>query len=401
MADPLDALRAPATPAAPDPAFTAHLRARLERALALPRGVAVSTVTEAETTTVPAAIPYLAVRDARRAIDWYVEVLGAVVHGEPIVMPDGHIGHAELGIGGGVLYLSDEAPDLGAVAPSPGGSPVALVLDVADADATRARALAAGASGERTPYDGYGHRNAWIFDPFGHRWLLQSPLPASVPYRHGDIGYASLWVPDVERAAAFYGRVLGWTFSGRRVEGTVPALGLWGEQERGTLFCCYAVDDVHAAVRRVREAGGEAGEPQQEPWGLTVDCTDDQGVRFAVYEQGTGPSRDRGRHGDLGYVTYQVVDSARARAFYGAVLGWTFRPGRVTDSAQVEGRLAGISGGHEQPTVVPMWLVDDVEAAVRRVREAGGQATDPARQPYGLTAECRDDQGTPFYLGEA
>ena len=57
-------------------------------------------------------------------------------------------------------------------------------------------------------------------DPFGHRWMLQTPLPAAVtaqpgraaraaPLRPGDISYVSLWVPDVARAAAFYGAVLG------------------------------------------------------------------------------------------------------------------------------------------------------------------------------------------------
>ena len=51
--------------------------------------------------------------------------------------------------------------------------------------------------------------------------------------------------------------------------------------------------------------------------------------------------------------------------------------------------------------VVPMWKVDDVAAAVERVRAAGGTATDPERQPYGTTAEGTDDQGVRFYLGDA
>jgi uncharacterized protein len=50
---------------------------------------------------------------------------------------------------------------------------------------------------------------------------------------------------------------------------------------------------------------------------------------------------------------------------------------------------------------VPMWKVDDVAAAVERVRAAGGTATDPERQPYGTTSEATDDQGVRFYLGDA
>jgi predicted enzyme related to lactoylglutathione lyase len=48
---------------------------------------------------------------------------------------------------------------------------------------------------------------------------------------------------------------------------------------------------------------------------------------------------------------------------------------------------------------VPMWMVDDVAAAVRRVRELGGDATEPELQPYGLLSQCTDDQGGRFYLG--
>ena len=47
---------------------------------------------------------------ARDAIAWYVDALGATLVGEPIVMDDGRIGHAELALGGGVLYLADEYP---------------------------------------------------------------------------------------------------------------------------------------------------------------------------------------------------------------------------------------------------------------------------------------------------
>jgi hypothetical protein len=49
---------------------------------------------------------------------------------------------------------------------------------------------------------------------------------------------------------------------------------------------------------------------------------------------------------------------------------------------------------------VPMYRVGDVVTAVDAVRGAGGTATDPERQPYGITATCTDDQGTRFYLGQ-
>jgi predicted enzyme related to lactoylglutathione lyase len=411
--DPFADLRASLTPVPPDPDFAAALRSRLERALSLPREVVVSMPAVEEVTVPPqgAAVPYLAVADAQRAIAWYVDVFGARLVGEPIVMPDGRVGHAELALAGGVLYLADEFPDIGVTAPRTGEAAVSLMLAVDDADAVRERAMAAGASGDRPPYDAYGTRNAWIVDPFGHRWGLNSPITAVAPsYREGDVGYVSLWVPDTDRAADFYTDVLGWSVAREhrnQVQGTTPAVGMASRRDEPNLFCCFAVDDVRAAAERVRAAGGVAGELSPESYGVVVECTDDQGTPFALYQEpadhvGVRPPPNGRRPGDLGYLTLEVVDSARARAFYGSVLGWQVAAGRVEDGWQVADTvpMIGLSGGHERARAIPMWLVDDVVAAVRAVRSAGGVATEPQTQPYGITSECTDDQGLRFYLGQ-
>jgi len=60
---------------------------------------------------------YIAVDDARAAVDWYVERLGAEVTVEPIVMPDGRIGHVELAIDGARWMMSDAHPELNVEAP--------------------------------------------------------------------------------------------------------------------------------------------------------------------------------------------------------------------------------------------------------------------------------------------
>jgi uncharacterized glyoxalase superfamily protein PhnB len=124
----------------------------------------------------PAVIPYLVVEDARRAIDWYVDVFGAEITRPPVEMPDGRIGHVELTMPGGTIYLADAFSEIGVAAPRAGEASVSLVLPVHDADDVRARAMAAGATGDRPPSDVHGTRNAWIVDPFGHRWGLNSPL---------------------------------------------------------------------------------------------------------------------------------------------------------------------------------------------------------------------------------
>lgn len=413
MTDPFDALRAPAEPVAPDPAFAAALRARIGRALTLPRGVAMTTTSvEAPPAALGAAIPYLTIPAGagRRALEWYAEVLGARPVGEPIMMPDGKLGHAELALAGGTLYLAEEFPEVGVTAPRPDEASVSLSLRVPDVAETMRRAIDGGAQMPRAMYDDYGSRNVTVVDPFGHRWLLHTPLAElSDRQRPGDVGYAWLTAPDPDRAAAFYAAVLGWDYTpgsvpgGRNVTGRSLPLGI-GPGEPGW-HLSYAVADVAAAVERVRAAGGTATEPADRAYGAAADCVDDQGTVFALHVAGSGPRppENGGGPGDLSYLTHEVVDSERFRAFYGEVLGWTFAPGRMEDGWAVEriSPMTGLHGGNDAAAAVPMWKVDDVAAAVERVRAAGGTATEPERMPYGMSAECADDQGVRFYLGDA
>jgi len=180
MTDPLQVLNAEDLPIQPDPVFAARLRARLESALSFPpgtRGVVMSETTVAAAAPPrPAALPYLTVGHARAAITWYREAFGAEVVGEPIVMDDQRIGHAELRIADGLLYLADEFPEIGLRAPTPGATSVSLMLHVADTDAVLARARSRGAEVEREPYEAHGSRSATIRDPFGHRWMLTGPI---------------------------------------------------------------------------------------------------------------------------------------------------------------------------------------------------------------------------------
>lgn len=62
--------------------------------------------------------------------------------------------------------------------------------------------------------------------------------------------------------------------------------------------------------------------------------------------------------------------------------------------------MMGMSGGADRSEVLPMFGVQDIAAAVAGVRGSGGTATDPTEMPYGTTAECADDQGLRFYLGQ-
>src|SRR5436309_5282610 len=92
--------------------------------------------------------PHLVIKGASEAIEFYKRAFGAEEHGRmPFPGPDGEmkLGHAELQIGDSRLFLADEFPQQGSVAPN-GSSPVTLHLYVSDADAVFNRAVAAGAT---------------------------------------------------------------------------------------------------------------------------------------------------------------------------------------------------------------------------------------------------------------
>jgi PhnB protein len=117
--------------------------------------------------------PFLTVRDAARAIEFYKQAFGAKDRG---VMkgPDGKVMHAELMIGDSIVMLSDEFPDFGALSPqSLNGSPAGLHIYVEDVDGAFDRAVKAGAHVEMPVTDQFwGDRYGRLKDPFGHKWSI-------------------------------------------------------------------------------------------------------------------------------------------------------------------------------------------------------------------------------------
>ncbi|HSY90560.1 MAG TPA: VOC family protein [Candidatus Binatus sp.] len=117
--------------------------------------------------------PFLTVRDAARAIEFYKAAFGAQERG---VMkgPDGKIMHAELKIGDSIIMLSDEWPEYGALSPlSTGGAGVGLHIYLDGVDAAFDRAVKAGAEVEMPVMDQFwGDRYGKLKDPFGHKWSI-------------------------------------------------------------------------------------------------------------------------------------------------------------------------------------------------------------------------------------
>jgi len=117
--------------------------------------------------------PYLIVKDAAKAIEYYTKVFGAK---EIFRMdgPNGKVGHAELQIGNARIMLADENPSMGqghSSATSIGSSPVSLYLYIPDVDRVVERAVAEGAKIIKPIQDQfYGDRSGFVQDPFGHFW---------------------------------------------------------------------------------------------------------------------------------------------------------------------------------------------------------------------------------------
>ena len=144
------------------------------------------TITEPAARTGLRLRPYLVVDGADAAIAFYGEVFGARVVGDLIRGDDGRIGHSELEIDGGSFFLADAYPEYGIDAPDPAVG-VALHLEVADADATVARASALGAT-VLQPVDDrfYGSRSGTLRDPFGHQWQIDAPGTVSTTQEDRD-----------------------------------------------------------------------------------------------------------------------------------------------------------------------------------------------------------------------
>jgi PhnB protein len=119
------------------------------------------------------ATPYLIITGAAKALEYYQKAFGAEIVFR-MDGPGGTIAHAEIKIGDSMIMLGEESPKEGfRSATSLGGSPVGIMLYVADVDARFEKAVAAGGKVSRPVVDQfYGDRSGTLTDPFGHIWTI-------------------------------------------------------------------------------------------------------------------------------------------------------------------------------------------------------------------------------------
>jgi len=119
--------------------------------------------------------PWLAVRDAQRATDFYKAAFGAVevyrLDGD-----EGTVAVAQLSIEGAVFWIQD---DVDAGPERRGRGLVRMILSVDDPDTIFDRAVAAGAAVVAPMHEEYGWRTGRVTDPFGHDWEMSKQLATS------------------------------------------------------------------------------------------------------------------------------------------------------------------------------------------------------------------------------
>ena len=132
--------------------------------------------------TAQSIVPYLAYDDAHAAIAFLRAAFG-FEELYRLEMPDGRIGHAELGLRGNVLMLASSYPEMGFASPAKLPSVhCQLSIDVDDVDGHCERARAAGATIAADPADQpHGDRSYRALDPEGHHWIFSTRVREMTP----------------------------------------------------------------------------------------------------------------------------------------------------------------------------------------------------------------------------
>ena len=110
--------------------------------------------------------------------------------------------------------------------------------------------------------------------------------------------------------------------------------------------------------------------------------------------------------GELAFFEIGVADVDKGRAFYQALFGWGFEPGPNGGFEITTPNVAGgMHGGDPGASPYVFFQVDDMAAALSRVRELGGEVDDTdvdgdqdSIARFGRFQLCRDNQGSRFGL---
>ena len=219
--------------------------------------------------------PYILVSGAAKFIDFVKEAFGAEEKGR-VPVPSGKIMHAEVKVGDSMIELSDGNEQYGP-------TPIALHYYVADADATYARAIQAGAISTHAPVDQpYGDREAGVKDPFGNAWFIATPKTYTpLPGQMNSI-QVYLFLRDAEKMIPFLESAFGAKAEGvhKSPQGTVAHATVrigdntlefseaHGEWQPSACHLHLYVPDTDAIYAQALRAGAKTIEaPNDKPYG--------------------------------------------------------------------------------------------------------------------------------------
>ncbi|MEN3271665.1 MAG: uncharacterized protein V7636_426 [Actinomycetota bacterium] len=266
MPDPFDALRIGRNAVNPPDDFAGRLRGRLREELGL---MSVPTTTTASGLR-ELYYATITVQDLDRGLRFFNELFGWTPNA-PHVIGDRSYVNMNAGVSMGIHNDPDSAN---------------LWFAADDLEAALDAVRRAGGTVE----EGGGDADSVVcHDDQGVRFGLGrqtygpvTPIP-SIPF--DNIGYVTINVPDGLRGRRFYGDVLGWRFDGGLANPGYIAMPMGlaeGAAPGHTLF--VKVADAAAKADQVRALGGTAGEESTSESGITIECTDDQGTYFALWQ---------------------------------------------------------------------------------------------------------------------
>jgi PhnB protein len=425
--------------------FKERLRLNLERRAKM------ATSTQVAQETRASATPYLSVRNAAAALEFYKKAFGAT-EVMRLMQPDGRVGHAEISIEGARIMLADEFPEIDFKSPETlGGSTVHIQLNVPDVDAFVRRAIDAGATIVRPVEDQfYGARSGQLRDPFGYTWsvsTLRETLSNEEMQRRLDEmarkqsaeappepkyireGFHSitpyLIVPKVGQLIEFLKTAFG-AEERFRVNRPGTETIMHAEVKIGDSMIEMAdandqfpptpatlilrVDDVDAAFLRATEAGATVLQPVADQ---------DYGVRSATVVDASGNRWNifMPNEGDVIFKDFRSVtphfNPVRApamieflqKAFGAEEIYRAQSPDGLVHHAQVRigDSVIGMGEAHGPYQPVPATLhlyVPDANAAYERALRAGATSIQPvADQPYGdRSGGVRDPFGNRWFI---
>lgn len=433
----------------PRPEFQSRLKSELERRAAMASAAPAPSQPVAVEKPLPVVVPYLCVRGAAEAINFYKNAFGAVELGR-LVLPDGRIAHAEIEIRGALIMMADELPEYGFTSPQAlGGAPLKIYVYCDDADALVAQAVAAGAKLTQPVKDEfYGERSGQVMDPYGFTWAIsmrkevltmaeverrfqefmgQQAAPAkpekSPEEKQTVTAYIAVrpaleLIDFVKQAFGAEGAVLGTGSQGGihsefRIGDTTLMIGggaKWRHPTEMPVALHLYVPDADAVYARAVAAGAKSiYPPDDKPYGDREAGVQDLAgnLWFIATHKGASytPPGMRSLTPTLFAQDVRETISFLKTAFAGAEDVCHEGP----DGEAVHGSLrvgnSWVEVGKAQPNWPPMpsmflVAVDDVDAAYGRALEAGATSvSEPANKPYGAReAAVQDPFGHQWYL---